>query len=184
MYEVAARVLEGRFSVVHRTRLRVEVARDGVTVASGMVLNEVVINKGALARLARIEACVNGRYLTTFRADGLVIATPTGSTAYSLAAGGPVLHPRVPAFLLTPICPFTLTNRPLIIPDTACVLLKLDPDSRDVMLTLDGQAGMPITDADIIAIQKSRHPVRTIEMPDLDYFDMLKQKLHWSGGRG
>jgi NAD kinase len=120
-------------------RLLVKVIRRDRERALETVLNDVVINKGALARLANIETYINERYLTTYRADGLILATPTGSTAYSLAAGGPVIHPAVPAMVMTPICPFTLTNRPLIIPDDATVTIKLEKRSSDIMLTFDGQ---------------------------------------------
>jgi NAD+ kinase len=143
----------------------------------------VVINKGALARLAHIKTYIDGQYLTTYSADGLIIATPTGSTAYSLAAGGPVIHPAVPGIIMTPICPFTLTNRPLIVPDTSSLQLKLNERSSDIMLTIDGQAGFEINGTDIIEVCKSEHSVRMIQLPDQQYYDVLKTKLSWSGGR-
>lgn len=176
-------VLDNRYAIRERMQLSVAVHREGRSVMNGTVLNDVVINKGALARLADIETHVGNHYLTTFRADGLIIATPTGSTAYSLAAGGPVIHPAVAGIIMTPICPFTLTNRPLIIPDTACIELRLAKESADIMLTMDGQAGCDITGGDIVYICKDGHSVRMITLPDHNYYDILKAKLHWSGGR-
>jgi NAD+ kinase len=147
------------------------------------VLNDIVINKGALARLAHIETYIDNHYLTTYSADGLIVATPTGSTAYSLAAGGPVIHPAVPGILMTPICPFTLTNRPLIVPDSATIRIGLGKKSSDIILTFDGQAGLEINEDHTIIIKKAPCPVHMIALPDQHYFDVLKAKLRWSGGR-
>lgn len=183
MFSAADAILNSEFSTVERMRLLVTVLREGKEIASEPVLNDIVINKGALARLARIETWIDDQYLTTYRADGLIVATPTGSTAYSLAAGGPVIHPSVPAILMTPICPFTLTNRPLIVPDSACVKIRLVRKSSDIMLTFDGQTGMEITEKDTIIVRKSPHPVNMIVMPERHYFEVLKTKLRWSGGR-
>ena len=180
---VAQTILKEEFVTQARMRLLVRVTRKEKERAAETVLNDVVINKGALARLASIETHINGLYLTAYRADGLIVATPTGSTAYSLAAGGPVIHPAVPAIIMTPICPFTLTNRPLIIPDSSVIKLKLEKGSSDIQLTFDGQKGLDIDDKDTIIINKSVHPIRTITLPDQDYFDILKAKLRWSGGR-
>ena len=183
LLEVAQTILNEDFVTQARMRLLVRVNRREKERAAETVLNDVVINKGALARLASIETHINGLYLTAYRADGLIVATPTGSTAYSLAAGGPVIHPAVPAIIMTPICPFTLTNRPLIIPDSSVIKLKLEKGSSDIQLTFDGQKGLDIDDKDTIIINKSVHPIRTITLPDQDYFDILKAKLRWSGGR-
>ncbi len=176
-------ILKGAFSIEKRMRLLVTVKRSGKPIAKKKVLNDVVINKGALARLAHIKTSVNDRYLTTYSADGLIVATPTGSTAYSLAAGGPIIHPAVPAVIMTPICPFTLTNRPLIIPDTACISIQLAKRATHVMLTFDGQAGIEIHEQDEIRVEKARHPVSMIALPGQHYYDLLKNKLRWSGGR-
>ena len=143
----------------------------------------MVINRGALARLAHIETYIDDHYLTTYSADGLIVATPTGSTAYSLAAGGPVIHPAVPGIILTPICPFTLTNRPLIVPESANIKIRLTKGSSDIILTFDGQKGLEIDDRDEIKIEKGLHPIHLITLPDRQYFDILKNKLKWSGGR-
>ena len=183
LFGVADTILNDNFATQARMRLLVRVTRNRTERAAETVLNDVVINKGALARLASIETYINDLYLTAYRADGLIVATPTGSTAYSLAAGGPVIHPEVPAIIMTPICPFTLTNRPLIIPDSSEIKLKLEKGSSDIQLTFDGQKGLEIDDKDTILINKSRHPIRMITLPDQDYFDILKAKLRWSGGR-
>jgi len=180
---VAAAVLQGEFITKPRMRLRVRVLREGQEIAGETVLNDAVINRGALARLAHIRTYIDEHYLTEYRADGLIIATPTGSTAYSLAAGGPIVHPEVDSILLSPICPFTLTNRPLIVPDSVSIKIKLAENSKDIILTCDGQAGIEIDDRDTIIICKDRHPIHVITLPDHDYFDLLKTKLRWSGGR-
>ena len=183
LFSAAESVLNNQFLTESRMRLMVEVTRKEKELACETVLNDIVINKGALARLAHIETYIDDHYLTTFSADGLIVATPTGSTAYSLAAGGPVIHPAVPGILLTPICPFTLTNRPLIIPDSAKIKIRLEKKSSDIMLTFDGQAGLEINEEHTIIIQKSLYPVQMITLPDQHYFDVLKAKLRWSGGR-
>jgi NAD+ kinase len=183
LFEAADRVLKGEFKISPRMRLDVQVTRKGEALVRETVLNDIVINRGALARLANVITHINGHYLTTFRADGLIIATPTGSTAYSLAAGGPVVHPKVPGFIITPICPFTLTNRPLIVPDEVEITLRLDKGSSDIVLTLDGQTGLNLTDKDVITVRRSDHPLNLILLPDRHYFDVLKAKLRWSGGR-
>ena len=126
---------------------------------------------------------VNDEYVSRFRADGLIVATPTGSTAYSLAAGGPIVHPEVPGIIITPICPFTLTNRPLIVSDSSSIKIRLIRKPIDVMLTFDGQAGFEINEDHTIIISKGLYPVNMITMPEQTYFDVLKAKLRWSGGR-
>jgi len=183
LFTVAQSILDEKFTTSERMRLQVSVFRKDQAVAREAVLNDVVINKGTLARLADIETRIDGHYLTTYRADGLIIATPTGSTAYSLAAGGPVLQPAVPGIIMTPICPFTLTNRPLIVPDSAVISLRVAEKASDLMLTFDGQAGLELTDGDMIEVIKSDHPVQMITVPGQNYYDVLKAKLRWSGGR-
>ncbi len=183
MFQAAEAVLDNALVTESRMRLFVEMIRDGKTLATEAVLNDVVVNKGALARLAHIQTDIDGRYLTTYSADGLIIATPTGSTAYSLAAGGPVIHPAVPGIILTPICPFTLTNRPLIVPDHAEITLRLDGKSSDIMLTMDGQEGFNVCRRDVIRVRKHPHPLKMLTFPGQRYYDVLKAKLRWSGGR-
>jgi len=180
---VLEQILEQGFATRPRMRLQVRVLREGRPLANETVLNDIVINKGALARLACIETFIDDHYLTAFRADGLIVSTPTGSTAYSLAAGGPVLHPDVPGIIMTPICPFTLTNRPLIVPDQSNIHIRLARESSDIILTFDGQVGMAIDERDEITVRQSPHPIRIIEIPGQRYFDVLKTKLRWSGSR-
>jgi NAD+ kinase len=181
LFSAAEMVLEEKFTLKPRMRLDVRVKREGKTVAHETVLNDVVINKGALARLARIDTSIDDNYLTTYSADGLIIATPTGSTAYSLAAGGPVIHPEVPGVIMTPICPHTLTNRPLILPEDVSIKIKLEEGSSDMMLTFDGQVGLEINGRDEILVEKARQPINIMRIPGLHYFDILKAKLRWSG---
>jgi len=183
LYAAAEKVLKGDFILRPRMRLSVTVMRQNKMLTQETVLNDIVINRGALARLAHIETYIDDHYLTTYSADGLIVATPTGSTAYSLAAGGPVIHPEVPGIILTPICPFTLTNRPLIVPESANIKIRLAKGSSDIISTFDGQKGLEIDDRDEIFIQKGAYPIHLITLPDRQYFDILKNKLKWSGGR-
>ena len=183
LFEAAEKIINNDFIVKRRMRLNVDVVREDQTIISETVLNDIVINRGALARLADVETHINDHYLTTFRSDGLIVASPTGSTAYSLAAGGPIIHPDVPGIIITPICPFTLTNRPLIVPDSIQIKLKLAKGASDIMLTFDGQKGLDISDRDTIMVRKGLHPLNMITLPGQHYFDVLKAKLRWSGGR-
>ena len=183
LFSVMEAVLKNEFSTRPRMRLKVCVYREKREIACETVLNDVVINKGALARLAHVNTFIDDHYLTTYRADGLIIATPTGSTAYSLAAGGPIIHPQVPGIIMTPISPFTLTNRPLIVPDSVCIKISIDEKSSDIMLTFDGQAGLELNHNDTIMVRKSAHPIHMLTLPGKGYFDVLKTKLRWSGGR-
>ncbi|MDX9785552.1 MAG: NAD(+)/NADH kinase [Desulfobacterales bacterium] len=183
LFSAAEHILNGELTTEPRMRLLVNVLRKEEEIARETVLNDVVINKGALARLATMQTSINDGYLTTYRADGLIVATPTGSTAYSLAAGGPIIHPGVAGIILAPICPFTLTNRPLIVPDTVVIKIELGKKAANIMLTFDGQAGLEIDDQDTIFVRKSPHPIQMITMPGQNYFDVLKAKLNWSGYR-
>ena len=183
-FKVAQSILENQFTTFPRTRLTARVFHNDTLVRSVTVLNDIVINKGALARLAHIDTDIDDTFLTTYRSDGLIIATPTGSTAYSLAAGGPVIHPAVSGIIITPICPFTLTNRPLIVPDSASITIRISPkSSSDIMLTFDGQEGLEITSDHKIMVEKGHHPVQMITIEGQHYYDVLKNKLRWSGGR-
>jgi NAD+ kinase len=181
LFQVAEKILKNEYTTQQRMRLLIKIVRGKTEVVSETVLNDVVINKGALARLAHIKTYVDDTFLTTYNADGLIVSTPTGSTAYSLSAGGPIMHPAVQGIIITPICPFTLTNRPLIIPDTAAIKIQLGKKSSDMMITFDGQSGLEINEKDTIVIHKGSHPVNLITFPDQHYFDVLKAKLRWSG---
>jgi NAD+ kinase len=147
--------------------------------ATGRVLNDVVINKAALARIIEIEVSLNELFVNSFRADGLIISTPTGSTAYNLSAGGPIIYPSMNAVVLTPICPFTLTNRPIVVPDDAVIELKLEKENEGVVLTLDGQIGYTMQADDRVRIRKSRTTFNLVHPPNRNYFDVLRNKLKW-----
>ncbi len=183
LYEAIDALCKGEYIIRKRARLTVTVVRDGKEKIREDVLNDAVINKSALSRLASCAVYLDGNYLTTYRADGLIVAPPTGSTAYSLAAGGPVVHPEVPGIILSPICPFTLTNRPLIIPDDTPIEIRLEGSPEDIVLTLDGQEGFEIDPGDRIFIRKSPHAVKMISFSPQSYYNVLKTRLHWSGGR-
>lgn len=176
-------VLEGRYTIEYRNRLQVLVKNDRETRISVDVLNDAVINKSALSRLAYCDVFVDRYYLTTYKADGLIVGTPTGSTAYSLAAGGPVIHPAVPGIVLTPICPFTLSNRPLILPDYMTIEIRIKGNPTDIFLTFDGQEGVDVDSSDRIMITKSRSPLKMVCLNEQNYFSVLKARLMWSGGK-
>jgi NAD+ kinase len=182
LFAAARRILENDYVIAERSRLLVKVLRNDEEITEETVLNDMVINKGALARLANIETYINDHYLTTYRSDGLIVASPTGSTAYSLAAGGPIMHPGVQGIIINPICPFTLTNRCMILPNTVNIKIKLAKKTTDIFITFDGQEVLEITDQDTVLISKSPHPLKVINFPDQNYFDILKAKLLWSGG--
>jgi len=183
LFPAAEAVLAQRYTVNTKMRLLVRVMRKSKETTRVTVLNDVVINRGALARLAYLKTYVDDQYLTEYRADGLIVSTPTGSTAYALAAGGPVIHPDVDSILLSPICPFTLTNRPLIVPEHVTIKIRPAEGAADIIITFDGQAGLEIDERDTIVVGKSPHPIHIMTLPGYDYFDVLKTKLRWSGGR-
>jgi NAD+ kinase len=173
------RVFAGEFRLDHRTTLAVRVLRGGEEVASSQVLNDAVINKSALARILDLTASVDGEYLCVYKADGLIVATPTGSTAYSLSAGGPVVEPSVGVILLAPICPHMLTQRPLVLSDSAVVRVELQARDREVLLTLDGQEGVPLVTGDVIEVRKSPHGVALVRTGARSALTVLREKLHW-----
>jgi NAD+ kinase len=179
IYEAVERMLAGGCAEEERVMLDAAVYRGVAKAADYTVLNDVVINKGALARIIDLEASVNGVYVTTFKADGLIIATPTGSTAYSLSAGGPILYPTLNCIVLTPICSHTLTNRPIVLPDDVRIEMTLKTLSEDVYLTLDGQVGFSLRMDDVIVISKSEFRTRLIIPFERDYFKVLRTKLKW-----
>ncbi len=183
LQEVLEKVFTGAYLIHERARLNIRLVRQDAVLVNVDVLNDMVINKSALSRLASCAVYLDDVYLTTFRADGLIVATPTGSTAYSLAAGGPVVHPAVPSIILTPICPFTLTNRPLLIPDTTAIEIRLEDSPEDIVLTLDGQEGFNMDPKDRIFVSKSPHALQLISFEPDSYYKVLKTRLHWSGGR-
>lgn len=172
-------IIAGNYEIDSRVMLRAEHIRNGETAAAGRVLNDVVINKAALARIIEIDVALNGQFVNSFRADGLIVATPTGSTAYNLSAGGPIIFPSMNAVVLTPICPFTLTNRPIVVPDSAEIELKLVNENEGVVLTLDGQIGHTMAAGDRVLIRKSRTTFNIVQPPNRNYFDVLRNKLKW-----
>jgi NAD+ kinase len=174
-----AKVLKGDFGISKRIMLDVSVKREGDSIFSITLLNDAVITKDALARIIDIETYVNDEYLTTYKADGLILSTPTGSTGYSLAAGGPLLYPSLPNIIVTPICPHTLTNRPIILPENVEVRAQLKSKEEKVVLTLDGQVGFPLQYNDEVTIKKSSHTVNLIKSSSRGYFEILRTKLKW-----
>ncbi|MCA1590985.1 MAG: NAD(+)/NADH kinase [Acidobacteria bacterium] len=172
-------VLAGDFTVDSRVMLHADHFRESEMLASGRVLNDVVINKAALARIIEIDASLDGHFVNTFRADGLIVSTPTGSTAYNLSAGGPIIFPSMNAVVVTPICPFTLTNRPIVVPDSSEIELKLQAENEGVVLTLDGQIGHSLNAGDTVKIRKSRTAFNLVQPPNRNYFDVLRNKLKW-----
>ena len=179
LYPVLERIFTFDFEYDERMMLVAHVHRMGERVANYTVLNDVVINKGALAKIIDIETTIGETYLSSFKADGLIISTPTGSTGYTLAAQGPILYPTLHAIVITPICPHTLTNRPIVIPDTMEVRAKLLSQETDVFLTLDGQVGFGIRRGDVIEVKKADAPIRFFRSPFRDYFTVLRTKLKW-----
>ncbi len=179
MFSALESIIEGSYGIDRRVMLEAELVRDGERLASGSVLNDVVINKAALARIIEIEVHLNGLYVNSFRADGLIIATPTGSTAYNLSAGGPIIYPSMNAVVMTPICPFTLTNRPIVIPDAAEVELSLKDENEGVFLTFDGQTGHRMKAGDRVLIRKSATTFNLVQPANRNYFDVLRDKLRW-----
>jgi NAD+ kinase len=179
LYEALEMILAGNYRLDKRVMLAVELHRDKEIITVNRVLNDVVINKSALARIIEIETYLNQQYVSSFRADGLIVSTPTGSTAYNLSAGGPVIFPSMNAVVITPICPFTLSNRPLVVPDDAVIELLLKTANEDVALTLDGQVGFPLTVDDRVIIRKSRTTFNLIQPSNRNYFDVLRDKLRW-----
>lgn len=179
LYPALERIFRYDFDYEDRMMLVAHVHRLGERVANYTVLNDVVINKGALAKIIDIETTVGEMYLSTFKADGLIISTPTGSTGYSLSAQGPIVYPMLRTILITPICPHTLTNRPLVIPDDMVVRAELRSKEADVFLTLDGQVGFGLRAGDVVEVKKADAPLRFFRSPDKDYFTVLRTKLKW-----
>ncbi|MFA5700446.1 MAG: NAD(+)/NADH kinase [Desulfuromonas sp.] len=179
LYPQMEMVLEGDFSISERIRLDCHIRRDGEDVAHYQVLNDVVINKGALARIVDIEIWVDKDYLTTFKADGLIISSPTGSTAYNMAAGGSIVYPGVKCLMITPICPHMLTNRPIIVSDSSVITVKMRFDNERVFCTADGQVGMALQGRDELEIKQAEVGTRLIKSATKNYFEVLRAKLRW-----
>ncbi|HMD38882.1 MAG TPA: NAD(+)/NADH kinase [Candidatus Acidoferrum sp.] len=179
LYPALEETLAGRSSMSARVMLQVQLFRGDTMIDQQHVLNDAVVNKSALARMIELELSIEGDFVCRYRADGLVLATPTGSTAYSLSAGGPIVHPGVEAFIITPICPHTLTDRPVVVRDSCCIDVKLTGSAESVFLTLDGQKGIPLQSEDRISITRSPLCLNLIQPPKKSYFEILRNKLKW-----
>jgi NAD+ kinase len=179
LYHALESILSGNFRLDKRVMLDVELKRRDASITRNRVLNDVVINKSALARIIEIEAYLNRNFVNSFRADGLIISTPTGSTAYNLSAGGPIIFPSMNAVVITPICPFTLSNRPIVVPDDATIELLLKTVQEEVTLTLDGQVGFALNVEDRVVIRKSSVTFNLVQPSNRNYFDVLRDKLRW-----
>lgn len=182
LYPSLERVFANDFVLDERLMLKTHVHRHGETVAQGGVLNDVVISKGTLARMIELKIAIQGAFVTNLRGDGLIVSTPTGSTAYSLSAGGPIIDPAVQSLILTPICPHTLTHRPLIVPAHAKIDVTLTSRDDGAMATMDGQVGVSISQGDTIEIETSDHRARLIRFPETRYYEVLREKLKWGDG--
>jgi NAD+ kinase len=178
LYPILDEVFSGKNRISERVMLGVEVTRDGRVVERQPALNDAVINKGALARILDLELSINGVFVCSYKADGLILSTPTGSTAYSLSAGGPIVYPLVEALVVTPICPHTLTNRPLVVPDAARI--EVAAHGQDSMyLTVDGQVGIKLEPGDCVVVTRAAERLRLVRPERQTYFEILRDKLKW-----
>ncbi len=179
LHPVLERILEGDYRADEREVLAVTVIRRGEKMADFTALNDAVINKGALARIIDLETTIDGQYLTTFKSDGLILSTPTGSTAYNLSAGGPIVYPSLRCIIITPICSHTLTNRPIVVPDSVVIRAVLKTEHEEVLLTLDGQTGFALQFEDVVEVRRGAARIFLVKSPHRDYFGLLREKLKW-----
>jgi NAD+ kinase len=179
LYPALEDILAGRLTISERVMLHAELERGNKILDKQTVLNEVVINKGALARMIELELSIDKDFVCRYRADGLIVASPTGSTAYSLSAGGPIVHPSVESFIITPICPHTLSDRPVVVGDTSIIEVKLSVGTESVFLTLDGQKGIPLQATDRVRVSRAQQLLKLIQTPNKSYFQILRNKLKW-----
>jgi len=179
MYSALESIIAGDYKIDRRLMLDAEHWRGQEKLAEGRVLNDVVINKAALARIIEINVELDGLFVNKYRADGLIVSTPTGSTAYNLSAGGPIIFPSMNAVVVTPICPFTLSNRPIVVPDAAKIELVLEKENEGVVISLDGQTGYPMHAGDRVVIRKSATTFNLVQPSNRNYFDVLRDKLKW-----
>jgi len=178
LYTTLEAVDHGQCPMEQRSMLHCELVREGESVAAFDALNDAVVNHSAIARLVSFDLYIEHNFVSSYLADGVIVATPTGSTAYSLAAGGPILTPSVDAFIVTPVCPHSLTHRPLVVRDTAQVEIICRSVEQDAFLSIDGQVGVPISDGDSVVCTKSNHGVRLLRMRKT-FFEVLRNKLKW-----
>ncbi|HLK11066.1 MAG TPA: NAD(+)/NADH kinase [Candidatus Binatia bacterium] len=174
-----ARVLAGRYELDRRMTIEGELLRAGQARRRFRVLNDVVVSNGARARIVEFAVTIDGLPFADYRADGVIVATPTGSTAYSLSAGGPIVEPTVQVLLLSPISPHTLSNRPVVLRPDAVVRITVARGQQDVVLTIDGQEGLPLAGGDVVVVRRGRSPVSLVRSPDRTYYDVLRSKLAW-----
>lgn len=174
-------LVAGRYRVEKRMTLEARVRRGGKVIATYNALNDVVVTNGALARVIHLQVMIQSEYVSSYMSDGIIVATPTGSTAYSLSSGGPIVHPSTSAILMTPICPHTLTNRPIIVPEDRVLRIKIRVPGEDVMLTVDGQIGLMLKVNDLVEVKKSPSPAKLVVLGKVSYFDILREKLNWGG---
>ena len=181
LYASLTAVLDQTAQFDERLMLTAEVKRQGQPLESRMVLNDVVFTKAALSRMTELTVVVDHCFVTRVKADGLIIATPTGSTAYNMAAGGPIAHPDVDALVLTPIAPHTLSNRPIVIPGTSEVEVQphVNGDDEEIYITYDGQSGYPLQNGDVVRVRRAHVPLRLVKASARDYFEVLREKLRW-----
>mgnify|MGYP002624060613 FL=1 len=184
IYQMMERILSGDYEVEDRHMLTAKVKTSSGKVRSYELLNDVVINKGALARIMDLAMYIDGAHVTTYRADGIILSTPTGSTAYSLSAGGPIVAPGLNLTIVTPICPHTLTNRPLVVSGDAKIDIKIISEEQDSYLTLDGQIGIKLKGGDTVSVQISDKTAKLIKSPFRDFYTILNMKLMWGEKRG
>ena len=179
LYSALEDTLAGRLPLSERVMLDVELIRDGRVIERQTVANESVINKGTLARMIDLELIIDNEFVARYRVDGLIVATPTGSTAYSLSAGGPIVHPSVESWIVTPICPHTLSDRPVVIRDSSTIDVHLSAGTESVFLTLDGQTGIPMHQSDRVRMTRSKERLKLIQPVKKSYFEILHSKLKW-----
>jgi NAD+ kinase len=177
--QALADVDAGRYELSLRSMIHCQVQRKGKCVAGYDALNDIVVNQRAVARITKFEVRVNGTFVSNYMADGLIVSTPTGSTAYSLAAGGPILVPEVPAFVITPVASHALTNRPLVVRDTVSIEIRVTVTREQAYLTIDGQQGLPLEEGDVVQCRKSDFNVKLFRLPQRTFFQVLRTKLKW-----
>jgi NAD+ kinase len=179
--KAAEAIASGSYSLSQRSLLCVQVWRGGERIAERTGLNDAVVSRGELSRIIRLGVRIDGAHLTDYSADGLVVATPTGSTAYALSAGGPVIVPESDVFVITPICPHVLTNRPVVVGDTSAIEIQTAATQRDIFLTVDGQELVTLRGGDTVTVRKSPRSLPLATLPGVTFFQVLREKLNWSG---
>jgi len=179
LYPELERAIRAEHAIAQRKLLNTEVIREEKVVASYDALNDAVLSKSSIARMIDLDVFVDDQFVCAYKADGLIISTPTGSTAYSLSAGGPIIYPSVPAICMTPICPHMLTNRPVLVPETSVIRVTSRGERESVYLTIDGQVGLPVREGDTVVCRSSHFSLHLIRPPKAMFFDVLRQKLKW-----